>query len=413
MVFEFNTSLYADPVRISVRPGSLTIGTDDSLSFDCKGRLLTASHDSIFYKRGLNHRVLAKHRKWSPGRSERIRRDLTEDEKDELIRRSTETVSSLLPFLPAEFPGTARAWLERIVSWSPEAYRLDAERYNQIYSPVGILPPDQYMALVLQATHGCHYNKCTFCGFYREIPFHVKNPEPFREHIEAVRDFAGTGPGLRRSIFLADANALVTPQRRLLPIFETINESFNVAPAGLSREELARWKAENPDGITGIYSFIDAFTGTRKTREEFEELAALGLRRIYIGMESGHVPLLNFLRKPSMPDDVRDLVETAKSAGVNVGVIVMLGIGGETYSHGHVTDTVRLLEQLNLSQGDLLYLSEYVEEPGTEYGQLAEEAGIRPLTYEEIRRQEMALRSCISPTLGCKTATYDIREFIY
>jgi len=37
--------------------------------------------------------------------------------------------------------------------------------------PVGILPPDQYMAVVLQAAEGCAFNTCTFCDFYRDRSF--------------------------------------------------------------------------------------------------------------------------------------------------------------------------------------------------------------------------------------------------
>jgi len=61
---------------------------------------------------------------------------------------------------------------------------------------------------------------------------------------------------------------------------------------------------------------------------------------VYIGMESGHVPLLAFQRKPSMPEDVCVVIHAAKAAGVHVGVIVMLGIGGGVYAAAHVTDTI-------------------------------------------------------------------------
>ena len=50
------------------------------------------------------------------------------------------------------------------------------------------MPPDQYLAMVLQATEGCHYNQCSFCHFYRDRPFHVKSDAELRAHIEAVRN---------------------------------------------------------------------------------------------------------------------------------------------------------------------------------------------------------------------------------
>ena len=92
----------------------------------------------------------------------------------------------------------------------------DAARFRSIYTPVAILPPDQYLAVVVQATEGCSWNRCTFCDFYRQQPFRIKGDGEFRSHVGDVVSFFGTAIGLRRSIFLADANALVIAQDRLL-----------------------------------------------------------------------------------------------------------------------------------------------------------------------------------------------------
>jgi hypothetical protein len=218
---------------------------------------------------------------------------------------------------------------------------------------------------------------------------------------------------LRRTVFLADANALVIPQPRLVESFEALNEAFDIAPAQLVGAALTRWKAAHPLGMTGVYSFIDAFTGNRKPREQFAELAALGLRRVYVGMESGHVPLLQFLRKPSMPDDIRHVVGEATAAGVHVGVIVMLGIGGDRYAAGHVADSVAALNRLGLDRNDIVYLSEFVDEPGSDYAAQAQAAGIRSLTGAEVRAQASAIRAGLRFAGPPKIATYDIREFIY
>jgi radical SAM superfamily enzyme YgiQ (UPF0313 family) len=293
------------------------------------------------------------------------------------------------------------------------AYEADRQRFLKTYKPVPILPPDQYLALVLQATEGCHYNRCTFCHFYRGRPFHIKSEPEFRAHVAAVQGFLGAEAGLRRTIFLADANALVIPMPRLIPLFAAINDSFEIAASQLSGAALARWKASHPLGITGIYSFIDAFTGIHKPAEAFAELAARGLRRIYIGMESGHVPLLEWLRKPSMPADVRAVVQAAKSAKVHVGVIVMLGIGGARYAAGHVADTIAVVNTLGLDQDDILYFSEFVDEAGSEYAASAEMDGVQPLTGTAVRAQARAIRAGLRFEHAPKIAAYDIREFLY
>ncbi len=153
--------------------------------------------------------------------------------------------------------------------WDWAALQADAGRFAEVYRPVSILPPDQYLALVLQATEGCSYNRCTFCDFYRDRPFRVKSADELRTHIAAVRAFFGPALGLRKSLFLADANALVAPMPRLRAWLDVIAEE-RILPAG-----------------AGIYSFMDAFDVQRKTPDEWAELAARGLRRVYIGMETG------------------------------------------------------------------------------------------------------------------------------
>jgi hypothetical protein len=415
MVYEFTIPTLPATVSLSLRPASTSIMLDHDqvYAFDGAGRLLTAFSDERLYKRGLDHRMLVKWRPDAPGRPEHIHRDVPDDEKRRLVDTVRNVIGQIVDALPPNAPPGCRERLEHIVQWDSRAYAADRERFAQVYQPVPILPPDQYLALVLQATEGCHYNHCTFCRFYRRRRFRIKSTAEFATHITAAREFLGAGLGMRRTIFLADANALVAPTERLINFFDAINNAFEVAPAQLNGAALADWRAQHPLGVTGIYSFLDAFTGKRKTREEFETLVTRGLRRVYIGMESGHTPLLEFLCKPSMPDDVRAVVQAAKVAGANVGVIIMLGIGGERYAAGHVADTIAVVNSLGLDASDILYFSPFVDEPGSEYDALTSAAGVRPLTGEEIQDQGRAIRAGLRFVALPRISTYDVREFIY
>ena len=415
MIYSFRSPALPNLVRVSVRPESTSVALslDHALSFDNEGRLLTLFDNGRLYRRGLDNRVVEKWRSWELGESSRVRRDLDFEDKCRLFMDVHESMCRVAHALPTHAPRDVRRRLERISGWNERAYDVDRTRFQRAYTPVTILPPDQYLALVLQATQGCHYNQCLFCDFYHNQPFHIRDEAEFRTHIQAVRDFLGEGLRLRRTIFLADANALVIPQARLLPLFEVINECFPIAPTRLNRLDLSRWKKQHPDGMTGVYSFLDAFTGKKKAAEDFAQLADLGLRRVYIGMESGHLPLLAFLHKPSMPDDVRETVRAVKAAGVNVGMIVMLGIGGDRYADGHVRDSLALLNDLPLDAGDMVYFSEFVDEPGSAYAEAAQAEGIQPLTGEAIRQQAKTIRAGLRFPIPPRISAYDIREFIY
>ena len=408
MVFTFFDSSFSEPVYISLRPASMAVSIGDyGLSFDGAGRLLTASFEGHLFRRGLNHRFLDKWRS-SGGRKTR---DLDSRASDLLVLRVRDILTQLTALLPTETPEAIGTRLDEAAGWDLKAYAEDRERFLTIYQPIGILPPDQYMALVLQATEGCHYNQCTFCQFYQNVPFRIKDELEFRRHIDFAGQFVGTG--LRRTLFLADANALAAPHPRLLRFFDAINETFDVAPHTLSGCGLTQWKRDFPEGMTGIYSFMDAFTGTKKTEDEWASLARRGLKQIYIGMESGHVPLLQFLKKPSLPENVRALVQTAKAAGIHVGVIIIIGIGGHHYADGHISDTISAVNSLALTSDDLLYFSNFVETPGSEYAVLAKNARIIPLTETEMQEQIDTIRDGLHLDGDPRISIYDLNEFIY
>jgi hypothetical protein len=107
-------------------------------------------------------------------------------------------------------------------------------------------------------------------------------------------------------------------------------------------------------------------------------------------------------------------VRTIKAAGINVGVIIMIGLGGDRFNDGHIADTAATLNAMRLGAGDLLYFSDLVERPNTAYPILATEQSIRPLTPIEMLEQRQSIRTqLIFGNEQPKISSYDIREFVY
>lgn len=395
------------PLTVSSKSNSLTVsleseGKTEVFSFDSAGRLWTALVDNVSYRRGLDGKIIAR---WAVQPLVHERRWLSPAEARDLVERANHTLRLLAADLsagqvelsgalpPGGIPGLAAA-----LAFDWQQSERDCARYFNVYKPVGILPPDQYMAVVLQATEGCSYNTCTFCDFYRERPFRIKSPREFTAHACAVREYLGEGISLRRTIFLGDANALVIPMPRLVPLMEIANQEFDVTRLG------------------GIYAFLDGFSGEKKSAADYARLASLGLKRVYIGMESGNADLLKFLRKPGTPEDVIRTVQTMKTAGVSVGIILLLGAGGQRFAAGHVQDTIRAVNQMNLDLDDLIYFSELVENENLPYVQDAFRSELQPLDPSERLAQQQQIEAGLrfSEASGVPhISRYDIREFVY
>lgn len=434
-------------VLLGFKANSTTVGIDlvPSYYFDRQGRLLGGHTGDRTYRRTWDHRVVAK---WSESTQTspevarvlaesnvplankwRLRRrcELSADAARDFVARAhtltTKTLTALESGIaelidPEEAEedevAQARERLRTIAAYDYTALMRNGQEFKSLYSPIGILPPDQYMALVLQATHGCSWNRCTFCTFYRGSAFRIRRPSEFRQHAAAVRAFHGPALGLFNTIFLADANALVMPQRLLLPLMDVINDLFVIEPIALLPDGQRRWRRDHPEGFQGVYSFISALDALNKTPDDFADLRARGLRRVYVGLETGDPALLRALNKPNTPIEAVEAVRTIRAGGVHVGVVVMLGIGGATYAAEHVTGTIEAVNAMRLGPGDIIYFSEFIDPPDAPYGDWAQAEGIRPLRREELWLQEAAMRSGFRfPAGSPKLSVYDIREFAY
>ena len=283
--------------------------------------------------------------------------------------------------------------LERILAWTPERLLGERRRFLSAYRPVSILPPDQYGSVVLQATYGCSWNRCTFCTFYQDRPFQVREPEAFAEHVEAVGALLGRAAEARHSVFFGDGNALVLSNARLEPLMRIVRSAFPGRP---------------------LSSFVDVFGGERKPLGAWRDLAAQGLERVAIGLETGSDALLGYLNKPGGADEAAAFIATLKQAGLAVSVIVMVGAGGARFAEAHERDTAALLARLPLGAGDLIYLSPFVVQPGSAYAARAAADGLRPLSAGERAGQYERLRAAARLAApAARVALYHIDEFVY
>ncbi len=416
------------------RQGSALVGLKDTgldislpdglaLHYDREGRLTRAATPNIQWRRGLSHRTvwLRKRSGLEGGGLETrlLTPDLSDRIADETSVRAQEVLAAWQvrsrPLIKYEGePARAAELLDRRLSraaaFDAQAARIDHERFAAVYGDIPILPPDQYRALVLLATGGCAYNRCTFCGFYRDSAFRRRTVDEFRTHASEAVAYHGQDAAVRRGIFLGQANALTGPRSWRKEILRVANEKWNLLA---SRDDLAKRRCVRE---TEISSFIDAFTGRGMDADEFRELRSLNLRRLYLGVETGDPQLLEWLRKPATIAAMIETVHAAKQGGVSIGIILLVGAGGEAHFESHVRETAGLLRAMRLGKGDYVYLSPMTEAAGAEYSALAAEAGIEPLSAARMAEQTSRLKAVFLDVPRNRRpyiAHYEVAQFVY
>jgi len=382
--------LQIDDWTVAARDESTTFSPDPDhefvYSFDLEGRPISWFEDESVYKRSLASVVHGREQMHGPRR----RWIVPDDEARVRFGRLLERIAG---FPEGKLPPDLRARWGDIVRWTPESLLSERAKFEAAYEPIAILPPDQYLAVVLQATFGCSWNQCTFCDFYQDRPFRARTLEELDLHFARVATLLGRGERTRKWIFLADGNALILSNDRLLPLFDRARAAF----PGRS-----------------INGFLDVFTGERKPVADWVALRERGLERVHLGIETGDDELLAFMNKPGSAEAALDLVATLAAAGLKLSVIFMCGVGGDRFAEAHAAATLDLVRRMPLAAHDIVYLSPFVEHPDSAYAARAHEAGIAALDDAARDAQYRRLRDGIRTAHPkARVTLYDIREFIY
>lgn len=380
------------------------------LSLDGEGRWLRVQGRDWYAKRGLDSRVLVKER--AGGRWQA--RLMGPEEQGALHRQVYRWVAELAREAPSQgWSERVQEWLGQAAAWTPERLEGEAVRHRQVYGRIPILPPDLYNAIVIQATRGCSYNQCSFCTFYHGIAFRPLAPTEVEDQIRGIEALYGNDLERHLKLFLGDANALVLSQSRLEQLWQVLERHFAIDPQ-------AAFGAPRRDGqgrlrVEGVYTFMDAFNTRHKAPATLEWLAAHGLRRVYIGMESGSDQVLRFLTKVGTGQDVVNAVRAFKAAGIAVGVILLAGAGGQELQEAHIAESAARVNEMGLGPDDAIFFSPLVVEPGGAWSQRARQEGVTPLDAEQIEAEIGAIRARLrlGPGAPPRITRYELREFIH
>jgi radical SAM superfamily enzyme YgiQ (UPF0313 family) len=184
-------------------------------------------------------------------------------------------------------------------------------------------PPSEADALILQATLGCSWNRCTYCDMYRDKAFRIRDLAESLADLDLAARQAGASV---EKLFVADGDALILPVDHWLAILDRARALF--------------------PRLRRVSCYAMACNVNEKSDADLARLRAAGLSLLYVGPESGDDVTLKRIAKG---DDAAAHVEAARrarAAGMEMSVIALLGIGGDR-SEEHAVATAELVTQMD------------------------------------------------------------------
>ncbi len=186
-------------------------------------------------------------------------------------------------------------------------------------------PPSEANSLLVQATIGCPWNKCTFCMIYKKGPkFKIR---PIKEIKEDLLWAKNNYPYPIKTVFFPSGNTIIMKTEDLI---ETLNYTKKLFP--------------NIERITvyGSSQYI-----AKKGLNDLKKIAKAGLSRIHVGLESGDDVVLEHVKKGSTADVHIKAGKIVKQAGIQLSEYIVIGLGGKKRTKEHIDKTVEVLNKIN------------------------------------------------------------------
>ena len=166
-------------------------------------------------------------------------------------------------------------------------------------------PPMERSSFMLPVAVGCSYNRCTFCTLFKHLTYRQLPIEQVEAELKRVRDAGGN----LEQVFLGDGNAFCMSNDHLLHILALIHHY------------LPNCKMVNMDAtVTNI---------AHKSDEQLKELYDAGVRRLYLGIETGLDDVLSFVKKDHNLQQAYTQIERMQRAGLVFNAHIMSGIAGK------------------------------------------------------------------------------------
>jgi radical SAM superfamily enzyme YgiQ (UPF0313 family) len=226
-------------------------------------------------------------------------------------------------------------------------------------------PPNEAASALIRASRGCPWNRCLFCTMYKTLKFKPRPIEEIKMDIDqAVQIYRGA-----KTVFIADSDSLV---------MKNIDEI------------ISHIKLRFPDA-NRITSYARSKTLMKLGVNRLKKIKKAGLTRVHVGLESGDIKTLEFMKKGSTPEEMIAGGKAVKEAGLELSFYILIGAGGKNRLKQHAIESAKVCNKTN---PDFIRLRTLVVQHGSLLEEQMKSGQYKPTSpIEKLREVKMFLEN--------------------
>lgn len=235
-------------------------------------------------------------------------------------------------------------------------------------------PQDEMTTVLLPVTSGCSYNKCAFCGMYKDYIYKQVSFSDIENVLRNTYEYT-------EKVFLTGAEPLSIGYEKMIKLLNMIKKYIPYCACVASYAS-----------IKNIESY---------TLEELSNLHNLGLRLLYIGFETGRDDILEKMNKQHRREEAIKQAKKLNKANLQFNTIILYGIAGKGESVANAEATADMINSFNTNKIITMNLTVFAD---TELSRMVERGEFTPsIGYERL----LELKTLIEKLSPSKNTIFD------